>query len=154
MKLKTLAPLCLVGAMLSMPAAAQFQTPESAIKYRQGAFSVMAAHFARISMMSQGIQPFDAKAAAENADLVASLAKLPFTAFSPGSDKGVPNRATAAIWKESDKFKIASDRMIENVSKLQVATKSGDIEAIKAATGALGRTCKACHDDFRGSVVQ
>jgi asparagine synthase (glutamine-hydrolysing) len=48
---------------LCLPALAQFQTPEAAIKYRQGAFSVMAAHFSRVAMMAQGIQPFDAKAA-------------------------------------------------------------------------------------------
>jgi cytochrome c556 len=33
--------------------------------------------------------------------------------------------------------------------KLQVAAKSGDLERIKAAVGATGASCKACHDVYR-----
>jgi cytochrome c556 len=144
------ASILLAGLLVGLPAAAQFQTPETAIKYRQGAFSVMAAHFSRIAMMAQGIQPFDAKAVIENAELVGEMAKLPFTAFGPGTDKGVPNRARPEVWKEPVKFKSASDRMIADVAKLEVAAKSGNFDAVKAAVGTVGQSCKACHDDFRG----
>jgi cytochrome c556 len=144
------ASFVLVGLLVGMPAAAQFQTPETAIKYRQGAFSVMAAHFSRIAMMAQGIQPFDGKAVIENAALVGEMAKLPFTAFGPGTDKGLPNRAKPEVWKEPAKFKIASDRMIADVAKLEVAARSGNFDAVKAAVGTVGQSCKACHDDFRG----
>jgi len=136
---------------LCLPALAQFQTPEAAIKYRQGAFSVMAAHFSRVAMMAQGIQPFDAKTAAENAELVGNLSRLPFTAFGPGTDKGAPNRSKDEIWKESAKFKAASDKMVAEAAKLEAAARGGDFEALKTAVGTLGRSCKSCHDDFRGS---
>ena len=136
---------------LCLPALAQFATPEAAIKYRQGAFSVMAAHFSRVAMMAQGIQPFDAKAAVENAELVGNLSRLPFTAFGPGTDKGTAHRAKDEVWKESAKFKAASDKMVADAGKLEAAAKSGDFEALKAAVGALGRSCKSCHDDFRGA---
>jgi cytochrome c556 len=33
--------------------------------------------------------------------------------------------------------------------KLAAAAKTGNQDAIKAAFGAAGETCKACHDDFR-----
>lgn len=145
-----LASALLLGS-LCLPALAQFQTPEAAIKYRQGAFSVMAAHFSRVAMMAQGIQPFDAKTAAENAELVGNLSRLPFTAFGPGTDKGAPNRSKDEIWKESAKFKAASDKMVAEAAKLEAAARSGDFEALKAAVGTLGRSCKTCHDDFRGS---
>ena len=136
---------------LCLPALAQFQTPEAAIKYRQGAFSVMAAHFSRVAMMAQGIQPYDAKTAAENAELVGNLSRLPFTAFGPGTDKGAPHRSKDEVWKESAKFKAASDRMVADAAKLEVAARSGDFDALKAAVGAVGRSCKSCHDDFRGA---
>ena len=48
----------------------------------------MAAHFGRLGAMAQGRVPFDAKLAAENADVLAAVGKLPFTAFVEGSDKG------------------------------------------------------------------
>jgi cytochrome c556 len=152
MKPPLLVPLLIVGVLAAAPAAAQFQTPEVAIKYRQGAFSVMAAHFSRIAMMAQGIQPFDAKVAAENAELVASMSRLPFAAFGPGTDKGGPTRARPEIWKDSAKFKTASDRMIADASRLESAAKSGNFEALKTAVGLVGQGCKACHDDFRGQT--
>ena len=144
------------GALSAMPAAAQYQasfaTSDSAIKYRQGAFSVMAQHFSRVAMMAQGIQPYDAKSATENAELVASLSKLPFTAFGPGTDKGIPNRAKPEIWTQSVKFKAASDKMIADANRLSEAAKAGNFDAMKAAVGAVGSSCKSCHDEFRGSL--
>jgi cytochrome c556 len=143
--------LLLSALCFTVQAQAQFATPEQAIKYRQGAFSVMGAHFSRIAMMAQGIQPYDAKVAQENAELVSSLAKLPFTAFGTGTEKGAPNRAKDDIWKEAAKFKGFTDRMLIEVGRLDAAAKTGDVEAVKTAAGNLGKSCKACHDDFRGS---
>lgn len=149
MKRLLLASLAALGALASLPAAAQFQKPEDAIKYRQGAFTVMANHFGRIGAMAQGKAPFDAKAAAESADIVATLAKLPFGAFGEGTDKGLPQRAKPEVWKEAAKFRGAADKMIDATAKLDAAAKTGNLDTIKAAFGAAGQTCKACHDDFR-----
>ena len=65
------------GCLTCLPAAAQFQKPEDAIKYRQSAFTVMGAHVGRIGAMAQGRVPFDAKAAADNAAIVSAMARLP-----------------------------------------------------------------------------
>jgi cytochrome c556 len=142
--------LALACAAFVGPAAAQFQTTDSAIRYRQGAFNVLATHFARIAFMAQGITPFDPKVAQENAELVGNLAPLPFTAFIPGSDKGVLNRSKSEIWKDPAKFKAASDRMLAEASKLSAAAKSGNFDLLKTASGSVAHACKACHDDFRG----
>ena len=149
MKRLLLAATAVAGLATALPAAAQFQKPEDAIKYRQSAFTVMANHFGRVGAMAQGKVPFDAKIAAENVALANSLAKLPFTAFGEGTDKGLPNRAKPEIWKESAKFKAASEKMVGEMAKLDVAAKGGNLDAIKAAVGAVGSSCKACHDDFR-----
>jgi len=152
MKRFAIASTLVWAALTALPAAAQsqFQTPESAIRYRQGAFSVMAAHFSRVAMMAQGIQPFDAKVAMENVDLVTSLSTLPFTAFGTGTDKGLPTRAKAEIWSNGPKFKSAADRMVADVAKLNAAAKTGNFDQIKTAVGVVGQSCKACHDEFRG----
>ncbi len=138
-----------LGVLASLPAAAQFQKPEDAIKYRQGALTVMGSHFGRIAAMAQGKVPFDAKAAAESASIANTLAPLPFAAFGEGTEKGLPNRAKSEIWKEPAKFKTAADAMVMEIGKLEVAAKSGNLDAIKAAVGATGKSCKACHDDYR-----
>jgi cytochrome c556 len=138
-----------VAILASLPAAAQFQKPEDAIKYRQSAFTVMGNHFGRIAAMAQGRVPFDAKVAAENADIVLTMSKLPYQAFGEGTDKGLPQRAKPEVWKEQPKFKAAAEKMQAEVVKLDAAAKSGNLDAIKAAVGAVGGSCKACHDDFR-----
>jgi len=149
MKRLLVASVATLGALASLPAAAQFQKPEDAIKYRQSVYTVMANHFGRVVAMAQGKVPFDAKVAADNAAIVADLAKLPFTAFGEGTDKGLPQRAKPEVWKESAKFRAAADKMIGEVAKLDAAAKGGSLDAIKAAAGAVGQSCKACHDDFR-----
>jgi len=137
------------GLATALPAAAQWQKPEDAIKYRQSALTVMANHFGRIGAMAQGKVPFDAKAAADNAAIVLTMSKLPFVAFGEGTDKGMPNRAKPEIWSNNAKFKAAAEKMQAEVVKLDEAAKGGNFDAVKAAAGAVGGACKACHDDFR-----
>ena len=72
----------------ALPAAAQFQKPEDAIKYRKSAMTVMANHFGRIGAMVNGRVPFDAATVQANADVVATLSKLPFTGFIDGTSTG------------------------------------------------------------------
>lgn len=148
--MKTLVSLSLALATLvaAVPASAQFAKAEDAIKYRKSAFTLMGAHFGRIGAMAQGKAPFDAKVAAENADLLVTLGKLPWTAFGEGTDKG-DTRAKPEIWKEQAKFREGADKLQEELQKLSVAAKSGNLDAIKTSLGAAGQTCKACHDNYR-----
>ncbi len=133
---------------LAMPAQAQFAKAEDAIKYRKASYTVMAAHFGRLGAMASGRAPYDAKVAAENAELVATLSKLPWAAYGEGTDKG-DTRAKPEIWKESAKFKEASDKMQAEMVKLNMAAKAGNLDALKAAFGPAAASCKACHDNFR-----
>jgi cytochrome c556 len=149
MKRLFLAITTVAGLAAALPAAAQFQKPEEAIKYRQGAFTVMAAHFGRIGAMANGRAPFDAKVAQDNMAVVMAVHKLPMAAFAEGSDKGAPQRAKPEVWKEAAKFKAAGEKMQAEMAKLDAAVKGGSLDAIKAAFGPVGGACKACHDDFR-----
>jgi cytochrome c556 len=145
----SLALLASVACLVALPASAQFQKSEDAIKYRQGAFTIVGNHMARIGAMTQGRVPFDAKVAADNTAIVLTVARLPFGAFGEGTDKGMPNRAKAEIWKDNAKFKAAAEKMIGEVAKLDAAAKAGNLDGMKSAFGAVGASCKACHDDFR-----
>lgn len=140
--------LAFAAATLAAPAMAQFKNAEDAVKYRKAAFTVMGNHFGRLGAMASGKAPFDAKVAAENAAIVETMSKLPWAGFVPGSDKG-DTRAQAEIWTEAAAFKSAADKMQAEVAKLNVAAKTGNLDAVKTAFGAAGQTCKACHDDYR-----
>jgi cytochrome c556 len=148
--MKLLAPLTLALAVatLSAPAMAQFKNAEDAIKYRQSAMTVMGNHFGRLGAMANGKAPFDAKVAAENAAVVETMSKLPFVAFLPGTDTGKTN-ALPEVWSDAAGFKTASEKMQGEVVKLNAAAKTGDLDALKAAFGEAGKSCKACHDNYR-----
>lgn len=148
--MKKFTTMALAGALLTMASisSAQFAKPEDAIKYRKASLTVMAAHFGRIGAMVNGQAPFDATAAANNAQIVEAMAKLPWAAFGAGTDKG-ETKAKPEIWTDAAKFKGYSDKLIAETAKLSAAAKGGNADAVKAAFGGVAGTCKGCHDDFR-----
>ena len=149
--MKTFACIAAAATLMALaaPASAQFAKPEDAIKYRQGAFTVMGAHFSRIGAMVNGKVPYDAKAAADNAAVVAEMAKLPWAGFGPGTDKGGNTKAKPEIWTEQVKFKEGGDKLMAESAKLATAAKAGNLDALKTAFAATADTCKSCHDAFR-----
>jgi cytochrome c556 len=147
MKRLFVAAVATLCALASLPAAAQFQKPEDAIKYRQGAMALQGNHFGRVAAMANGRVPFDAKVAADNIEIVATLSRLQFAGFIDGSDKGV-TRAKPEIWSEKDKWAAAVTKSQEEVAKLAAAGKTGNLDQIKAAVGGVGQSCKACHDAY------
>ena len=137
------------AALTALPAAAQFAKPDDAVKYRKSAFSVMGTHFSRIGAMAQGRVPFDAAAAQANADVVVVMSRLPFAGFvegTAGTEKGTPK---ATVWTQRAQFDDRAKKMQDAVGKLQAASKSGNLDQVKAAFGDAAGTCKACHDDYR-----
>ena len=144
-----MAGAALLGAATALPAAAQFAKPEDAIKYRKGALFVMGQHFSRVAAMANGRIPFDAKAAAENAEVATAMSKLPYAGFIPGTESGGDTRAKPEIWTEPDKFRAAAGKMQDEMVKLNTAAKAGNLDALKAAAGEVGKACKACHDTYR-----
>ena len=140
--------LGIAGALTALPAAAQYRNADAAIKYRQSAMSLQGNHLARIFAMINGQVPFDAKVAADQTEIIATLNRLQFAAFIDGSDKG-NTRAKPEIWSEKDKFNAAIAKSQEDVLKFAAAGKTGSLDQIKAAAGAVGESCKACHDAYQ-----
>ena len=74
------------------------------------------------------------------------LAKQPWAGFGPGTEGG---KARPEIWTEQAKFKDHDGKAEGETVKLVAAAKTGNLDAIKAAIGPAGASCKACHDSFR-----
>ena len=148
--MKNTLTLALTAALTlaSIPAMAQFQKPEDAVKYRQGAFAVMGQHFSRIGAMANGRVPFDAKVAQDNAAVVEFMSKLPWAGFTPDTEKQ-KSRAKPELWAEKAKFDQGAEAMRTEITKLAAASKQGNLDALKAAFGETAKTCKACHDAYR-----
>ncbi len=147
--------LCLLAAAggftaLAAPAHAQFAKPEDAIKYRQAAFTLMGNNMGRINGQLKAGTP-NVQAIQQAASVVEFASKLPYEAFIPGSETGgnPATRAKEAVFKDTDKVKKLAEDMQAAVAKLNTAAKGGDVAAIRAAFGDAGKSCKACHDDYR-----
>ncbi len=140
--------LAVAATAAAVPAMAQFQKPEDAVKYRQNALFVMSQHFGRLGAMANGKMPFDAKVAAENAAIVETLSKLPWAGFMPGTES-IKSNAKPEMWTEKAKFDQGSEKMRGEVTKLAAAAKMGNLDALKAAFGDTAATCKACHDSYK-----
>lgn len=149
MKRLLLATLAAAGALSSLPAAAQFAKPEDAVKYRKAVMTVMANHFGRVGAMVNGRAPYDAAAAAANVEIAASMSRLPFIAFVDGTTGSSKGEASAKIWSDRAKFDAGAKSLQDEMAKLVAASKANNLDALKAAFGPVGQSCKACHDDFR-----
>jgi cytochrome c556 len=121
---------------------------EDEIRYRQSVFNVIGRNYGGVlGAMAKGEIPYDQAAAVKAAQLVEVLHTLPYGSFGPGTDQGAPTKAAAKIWQEQDKFKAAAENTQRELAKLPEATKS--LDTLKAQVGATGKTCKACHEEYR-----
>jgi cytochrome c556 len=148
MKLAVTLALAAAALATALPAAAQFQKPEDAVKYRQSVMTVQNFHLGRIGAMANGRMPFDAKVAQEHAAVLETVTKLAWVGYGPETEK-TKSRAKPEVWMEAAKFKQAQDAMMGEVAKLNAAAKTGNLDQIKAAFGNVAGSCKACHDAFR-----
>ena len=149
MKLVASLALAAAACALAAPASAQFAKPEDAVKYRQSALFVMSQHFGRIGAMANGRAPYDAKAAVDNAEVVAMVSHLPWAGFMPGTDKVGNTKAKPEVWTEQAKFKEHQEKLMGETSKLLAAAKTNNLDNLKAAFQSTAGTCKGCHDAFR-----
>lgn len=145
---KSLALSCVLAALVINTAQAQFAKAEDAIKYRKSGLFMMGQNFNRVAAMATGRAPFDAKLAVESASNAEVLSRMPWAGFGEGTDKG-DTKAKSEIWTQKTKFMELAEKLEQDMTKLNVAAKTGNLEAIKTAVSATASNCKNCHDNFR-----
>lgn len=70
--------------------------------------------------------------------------------FPPGTGPDVgKTRAKAEIWQKPEDFADKRNAFQRAAQAFNAAAQSGDLAAIKARHGDLGKSCKACHDLYR-----
>ncbi len=115
------------------------------VKKRMDVMKDVGAVMKELGAMGKGDASFDATVVARRAgDLKAHAAGMP-ALFPEGSIHG-PSEALPQIWKNFEGFsRIASD--LESAATALSSVE--DATALPAALGAAGKTCKACHSDYR-----
>jgi cytochrome c556 len=148
--LKFAAPVAALalGATLSLNVAAQAK-PEDLVKQRKAALTMVAKYFGPIGAMVQGKAPYDARIVARNAGYLETLSAMPWDGFDASTESFKETRAKPELYKEKAKFDQMATDMQGALAKLNAAAKGTDQNAVKAAFGDVGKSCKSCHDAYR-----
>ena len=102
-----------------------------------------------ISRELKGDSP-DLAAVRKNAGTIAAFAPQIPSLFPPGTGPDVGKTdAKEEIWQKPDDFMAKSKAFTAAARAFNVAAQGSDLAAIRAAHGAMGKSCKACHDLYR-----
>ena len=149
---KTIVSTLLLAASMNS-FAEQAPKPEKIIQWRQSAYRNIEWNIARIKSSIQGTYNKAEVVAAANAISGIANSGLP-SLFVPGTEKGKGWHETAAnaeVFKDKAKFTELSNSFSKEATELaRIAVSANDASAIKEQFGKVTRSCKACHDDFKG----
>ena len=122
--------------------------PETMVKQRQSVMTLQGKYFGPMAAMAQGKAPYNADVVKRNAAYLDNLSRMAWDGFD-ASTKDTKSAALPAIYEQTDKFKEAASRLENEAHKLWEVSQRGDEAAVKAQIGAVGKSCGACHNDFR-----
>ena len=126
-------------AGMAMAAADLGAQREKDMKAIGGAVKVSAA-------FAQGKTEFDPATAKAAMETIAASATNFKTLFPAGSESA-DTKASPEIWKNKADFEAHADKLI--AAATAAAAASGSLESFKTAFGAVGATCKGCHQTYR-----
>jgi len=119
---------------------------DGAIAHRKAIFQAVGGHMKGMVAVLKGQVPHKENLPL-HAKAMADLSQMVAKNFPPDSDFG-DTRAKAIIWESQADFK-------EKVAAFQAAASNlakadpNDMKTFGGAVGALGKTCKSCHDKYR-----
>ena len=139
--------------LLGIAGLAQAQSPtpaERAIQYRQAVFKIVAGNFGPLAQNAQGKLELPAGAAQKYAERLSAISAFVPDSFPDISREG-ETKAKPEIWSNRAEFDKLLGEFTTASKALAAVTAKADArpEDFKAAVGAVGNTCKGCHDKFR-----
>ena len=124
--------------------------PDSAIQYRKAVMGAVGGNMKGAALIIQGKVDFNDNLAG-HAQAISEAAKIAPAAFKQNTDGEGREKTTAKgeVWSKWSDFEAGLKKLQEEAAKLAQVAGSGDMAAAGAQLGALGKTCKGCHDNFR-----
>ncbi len=124
------------------------------VKARQGQMRIIAINLGILGGMAKGDTAYDAATAQAAADSLAGVTMVsPGPLWPEGSDMDavVGTVAKADIWTNMGDFNAKFEGLATAAKAMQAAAGGGQ-QAIGQAMGAVGGTCKDCHQTYRGKA--
>jgi len=121
--------------------------PGQPVKTRQQAFKAMIRSFEPMGVMLRG-KTYDADKFLSLANELAALRDAPWEHFGPDTDYP-PSKATAALWRQPEKFAQDKAAFIAAADALLAAAQTKDRQQLDAPYQAVYESCQGCHKTFK-----
>lgn len=144
----TLSMLAIAATMMLTACGGEPEAPKGPnSEARTTAFKSMMPNFSKMGKMVKGEEPYDVEGFKTAAAAFAEESKKPFEHFQQDAEGN--GDALPSVWEKTEAFKAEEEKFHQAVAVLNEKAQTGDLEAIKAAYGEVGASCKSCHTDFR-----
>ncbi len=126
------------------------QKAAATVQTRQAVFKLQSFVFGPVGGMLRGA-PVDAAVATKAGARLQVLAGLIPEVFltDTHATAGLTTKAREGIWTNKSDFDAKAGDLVKAAADLEAAGKSGDEAGIKKAAATVGKSCGACHDQFR-----
>ncbi len=153
MKFQKIFAASLIAGVMSCGVAHAEGPHDKAIKARQAMFQLYSFSAGVLGDMAKGKIDYDAELAKELAGNLNAAANLGQSAFWPaGSDNSNPdnlkNRALPKIWETFPAIGENAQELKDAAAVLAAEAGNG-LDALRSSMGAVGKSCKGCHDEYR-----
>ena len=142
----------LAATILAIPATAFAADPVSdTIEARQGFYKLLGANMGTLAGMAKGEIDYDATSAQAAADNMVALTTYNMGhLYMPGTsaDDSDKSRALAKIWEDFPGVQEKGAAFVKAAMDMQAVAGAGKGD-MAGALGALGGSCKGCHDAYR-----
>ena len=144
----------LLSSLVSFTAIAAQPSPEeqaaAAVANRQAAFKLLSVANGALGGMARGAAYDDAAAKLGTERVIMLAGMIPeLFAQDTTSFAGIQTRAATTIWASKADFDtLATDLVTGATEALEILNTQGEA-GVRAAVGAIGPKCGACHDRFR-----
>lgn len=142
------------GLMAGAGVAVSGEAEDKAIKARQSVMQLLSFNLGKLGAMVKGDMAYDAEQATIAANNLKAVAHIRQDAMWPQGtameDAGMEGKTWAkkAAWDTFPEVTKKHEALVAAADKMAEAA-GGGVDAIKGAIGAVGASCKGCHENFR-----
>lgn len=134
----------IAGLIVTAGAATAQQASNPVVAERIAVMQTIRANTGALGDMASGKKPFDAAAAtAAKTALAAAAAEMVVKFQAPETDP--VSKASPRIWSDYAGFTAQAESLLTAAEAMDVASLDG----LKAGMGAVGGTCRVCHQAYR-----
>ena len=146
----TLVAALLGASSITVAAEMSVKQAQSAVEFRQSIFQLVKSNIGPLGAMAKGRIPMNEAVIETNAMRMEQLSFMITDYFKADTrGTGVKSGSLDKIWEDQAGFAQKAQDLSTASAALLATVKAKDTANYKSAIGAVGKTCKACHDDYK-----